>query len=233
MRRFAIAAVDTAAERPLPVQLVTGLSTSDLPGLTQDGAWFFAEGTAWIAPYEGGDARPALTGLANWAPRGAPRPSPDNARLAFACGAQVCLVEDLPSQLGARASNVHAQTVANAAELAWSPDGSRLAIVTRDPNGLRPVDLVILDGTGAEVLAVEIAPRDVTDTPQWTPDNGTVFVQTYPQDGRRILAVDVATGQPIDLSREHWDTYFALAPDGLSLLLNNGRGGFWTVPVIR
>jgi hypothetical protein len=37
----------------------------------------------------------------------------------------------------------------------------------------------------------------------------------------------------LDLSREHWDAYFALSPDGQNLLLNNGRGGFWLAPVIR
>jgi len=35
-----------------------------------------------------------------------------------------------------------------------------------------------------------------------------------------------------DLSREHWDAYFALSPTGTHLLLNNGRGGFWLAPII-
>jgi hypothetical protein len=36
-----------------------------------------------------------------------------------------------------------------------------------------------------------------------------------------------------DLSQEHWDAYFALSPDGRSLLLNNGRGDFWLADVLR
>jgi Tol biopolymer transport system component len=145
----------------------------------------------------------------------------------------VCFVADLLGVLGGPAGSVKKGEMNYAAELAWSPDGTRLAVIVRDPNGLRPVDLVIVKSNGAVDLEVEVAPRDVTDTPQWTPDGQAIFVQTYPQDGRRILAVDVGSGEVIDLSREHWDTYFSLAPDGKSLLLNNGRGGFWSVEVLR
>jgi Tol biopolymer transport system component len=117
--------------------------------------------------------------------------------------------------------------------MAWSPDGTRLAIVSRDLNNLRPVELIIASRAGVEQLRVEVAPRDVTDAPQWAPDGGAVFIQTFPQDGRRIIAVDLASRQVIDLSREHWDAYFALMPDGRRLLLNNGRGDFWIADVRR
>jgi hypothetical protein len=58
-------------------------------------------------------------------------------------------------------------------------------------------------------------------------------VQTCRYQGRRIIAVDLATRQTLDLSQEHWDAYFALSPDGNNLLLNNGRGDFWIAEVIR
>ena len=67
----------------------------------------------------------------------------------------------------------------------------------------------------------------------WTPDNQAVFVQTYPNDGRRLIAVDLATQQVLDLSQEHWDAYYALSPDGTTMLVNNGRGGFWLAEVVR
>jgi hypothetical protein len=60
-----------------------------------------------------------------------------------------------------------------------------------------------------------------------------VLVQTYPYQGRRVIAVDVASRQVYDLSQEHWDAYFALSPDATQLLLNNGRGDFWTADLIR
>jgi Tol biopolymer transport system component len=108
-----------------------------------------------------------------------------------------------------------------------------VAVVERDPNSLRPVSLAVLARDGREDLVAVVAPDEATEAPQWTPDGRTVFVQTYPQDGRRIIAVDVPGRQVLDLSQEHWDAYFALSPDGRSLLLNNGRGDFWLADVIR
>ena len=122
---------------------------------------------------------------------------------------------------------------ANDASPTWSPDGSRLAVIDRDPNNLRPVRLTVFSRDGEELLTREVAPFDVTEAPQWIPDHSAVFVQTYPQHGRRIIVVDIASGQVLDLSRARWDAYFALSPDGKSLLLNNGRGDFWLVEVLR
>ena len=39
--------------------------------------------------------------------------------------------------------------------------------------------------------------------------------------------MDADNGQALDLTQPHWDPWFALAPDGQSVLLTNGRGGFW------
>jgi Tol biopolymer transport system component len=96
---------------------------------------------------------------------------------------------------------------------------------------LRGVRLKVLTLDGTETVNVEIAPRDVTDSPQWTPDGQALFVQTFPQDGRRIIAVDVPSARVLDLSQPRWDAYFTLLPDGRSLLLNNGRGDFWRVTI--
>jgi hypothetical protein len=38
--------------------------------------------------------------------------------------------------------------------------------------------------------------------------------------------------QARDLSQPHWDAWFALMPDGKSILLSNGRGGLWRADVI-
>jgi len=71
---------------------------------------------------------------------------------------------------------------------------------------------------------VTIAPNGSVATPQWTPAGDRLFIQSHSFGGGRILTVDVATGQVLDLSRPRWDAWFALAPDGDSLLLSNGRG---------
>lgn len=209
----------------LPNNLVTGLASPQLPGLTLDGVWFFSDDRLWRAPYAGGDPQ-LMADLSGMALRDlAPRPAPDGRRVAFVCDGALCLL------------NLNTETVTRIAglqpaEMAWSAAGDQLAVIDRDPNNLRPVWLHVLSADGTRQLVVGVAPRDVTDPPQWTPDGRAIFVQTYPQDGRRIIAVDVASGQVVDLSQAHWDAYFALMPDGRSLLLNNGRGDYWIVDVI-
>jgi dipeptidyl aminopeptidase/acylaminoacyl peptidase len=151
--------------------------------------------------------------------------------VAFACGTAVCLA-DLTAGVGTAAQVVVLEAdTHHAAEISWAPDGAALAVVDRDPNGITPVRLLTFSRAGDVLLDVAIAPGDAVDPPQWTPDGLAILVQTYPQDGRRIIAVHTATGQVLDLSQEHWDAYFALSPDGSQLLLNNGRGDFWLAPI--
>jgi hypothetical protein len=230
---YAVGAVPALSARSSAVQLVTGLASETLPGLSPEGTWFFANGAAWVVPFGGGEPRLALGGLTEVRVQGAPQPAPNGATLAFACAAALCLAPDLPAQFGSPSPAIVRVEVAHPADLAWSPDGQRLAVVARDPNGLRPVELVIVEAAGAVTLSAVIAPRDVTEPPQWTPDGQAIFVQTYPQDGRRIMAVHLPSGAVLDLSQEHWDAYLSLSPNGSRLLLNNGRGGFWEADVLR
>jgi hypothetical protein len=232
--RYAIVSVPFDTSRTArEVQLVTGLESDVLPGLTETGAWFFSADSAWGVPYSGGAPTLLFGGLDGLSPSGAPLPSPDGLTAAFACGRSLCLLPDLPAQLGSSAPRVIRTEIAPVSELAWAPGGDQLAVVTRDPNSLLPVDLVVVNQAGQMLFAVTISPRDATETPQWTPDGQAVLVQTYPQDGRRIIAVDIPSRQVLDLSQEHWDAYFALSPDGQRLLLNNGRGDFWEADLIR
>src|SRR5574341_1463650 len=224
-RPYAIMAA-SSVPHAAPTALATALVTDKLPGLTGQGAWFFSEGSLWLAPFDGSPARRLVSNLVSGNPVLPPRPAPDGSRLAFTCGAELCLAT-VDGTINARV------LLPGAAEVTWASDGARLAAVDRDVNELRPVRLVILSRDGATLLRRDIAPRDATDPPQRTPDGGAVFVQTYPQDGRRIIALDLASGDVMDLSQEHWDAYFALAPDGKALLLNNGRGDYWAADVIR
>ncbi len=224
-RPYAIMAA-SRSPRAAPIALATALATDKLPGLTAQGAWFFSAGSLWLAPYDGSQARRLIANLVSANPSLPPRPAPDGSRFAFACGSELCLAT-VDGTLAARVP------LPGATEVTWTMDGARLAVVDRDPNDLRSVQLVILDATGEMRLTRDIAPFDVTDPPQWTPDASAVFVQTFPQNGRRIIAVDLASGQVLDLSQAHWDAYFALSPDGRTLLLNNGRGDFWLADVVN
>jgi hypothetical protein len=102
-----------------------------------------------------------------------------------------------------------------------------------NPNFASPVRLAVITSEGLVEFTVQIAPQEATEPPQWTPDGAAIFVQTYPHNGRRLIAVDVPTRQVLDLSQEHWDAYYSLAPDGETVLINNGRGEFWLAEVVR
>jgi len=224
-RPFAVMVVSRDAPGR-PRSLVTALGGDQLPGLNAQGIWFFAEGSLWLAPYDGAPqlVRAAVTPE----PHGAPRPAPDGARVAYACSMSACLLD----VRGTDAGTTLDLEWGDMAEIAWSPDGARLALVDRDVNGLRPVRLLAVSAAGELELALDIAPDGVADPPQWLPDGNGLLIQTYPLRGRRILAVDLAAGAAFDLSREHWDAYFALAPDGGSVILNNGRGDFWEASLV-
>jgi len=207
--------------------LVIALSSDKLLGITTEGVWFISDQSLWLAPYSGGPAKSVLASVPSHDSALPPRPALDGSLIALACQEQNLCVFAPNSALPRWTADVRP------AEITWSPDGSRLAVIDRDPNNLRPVRLTVFSRDGEELLTREVAPFDVTEAPQWIPDHSAVFVQTYPQNGRRIIVVDIASGQVLDLSRERWDAYFALSPDGKSLLLNNGRGDFWLVEVVR
>jgi hypothetical protein len=213
---------------------------AELPSLTQQGIWYVQDGALWLMDYLTGEAT-RITSLPDFGrtdytygstvwPMAV---SPDASRVAYACGMNLCLANlDGSGKRVIKAVGIHSIT--------WDRTGARLAAISLDLNNFGPVHLFIIGRQGELQQDVAVAPRDATDPPQWTPappDGGTggqiVFVQTYPMGGRRILTVNADTGQVLDQSREHWDAYFALSPDGRSLLLNNGRGGFWLAPVIR
>lgn len=115
--------------------------------------------------------------------------------------------------------------------LAWSPTGDRLAAVASDyTEGAMPT-LWVVDREGSVLRRILVGPNGFTRMPQWTPDGQWIFLNTFPEAGRRIVAVEMSTSRVYDLSQPRWDAFFSLAPDGRRLLLWNGRGGFWTVPL--
>jgi Tol biopolymer transport system component len=116
-------------------------------------------------------------------------------------------------------------------ELAWSPDGSRLAVVAgAAPQGHsreRPPELWLVGRDGQTQRSIVLGPDGPTRAPQWTTEGRFIIVNTFPIGGRRIIAVDSNSSDAWDLSEPRWDTFAMLMPDGKQLLLWNGRGGFW------
>jgi hypothetical protein len=218
-----------ALQRPAARRAIVNAS---LPSLTQQGIWYTQDGALWLMDYQTG-ASTRVTALPDLGRATDALPiywpiavSPDASRVAFACGDNLCLMNlDGSDRRVIQATGIRAIT--------WDRTSTRLAATSLDANNLGPVRVLIVSREGELQHSADVAPHDATDPPQWTPDGKVVFVQTYPMNGRRILTADADTGQVLDLSREHWDAYFALSPDGKSVLLNNGRGGFWLAPVVR
>lgn len=195
------------------------------PGVTDEGVWTIENGALWLTPFE--KAAPVRLGeLADLydegtdAQRAGPRlvrPAPDGRRVAYQCGRGLCLQD----RDGAHRSRLDVAFT----DLTWRSDSSGFVAVEVDWQ--TPSSLQFVSAAGEIGPRVTITPEGPADAPQWVAGTDWLLVQTYPYNGRRILAVNSATGQLLDLSQPRWDAWFALHPDGQKVLLGNGRGGFW------
>lgn len=166
-------------------------------------------------------------------------PNPQGTRILYPCELfALCYQEEHDAQSWhTDASQSSAATDGRQARVAWTPNGKKAAVTNTPAQGqygfrVEPVELLVLGQQGATIHRLTIAPNGVAGTPQWTPDGRFVLVQTQPYGGRRIVAVDTETGKAWDLSRPHWDAWFAMMPDGKSVLMANGRGGLWRADLI-
>jgi hypothetical protein len=189
-----------------------GLPT--LPGITADGIWTLADGAVRITAFAGGDRPgPALIGPALANPL---RPSPDGGAVAYHCGDAWC-VEDV--------AGGHRVTVQGGGNtLAWSPDGQKFALA--EP------EVLVYSRAGRGLGIISVFSTHLPNQFQWSPDSRILYAAVFPEfNSRRLLALDSQTAAVWDLTVPHWDPWFALWPDGGSLLLANGRGGFWRAPL--
>jgi hypothetical protein len=155
--------------------------------------------------------------------------APDGQHAAIACSYGLCLVPNLSGQ----SKRVVLVSGLHLAEIAWSPDGSGLAVVDRDPNRATPVRLVVSTSHGASVLQELAAAEAVAEAPQWPPYGLSNLGQAYPYDGRRIATFEIRSRQVVDLCQAHWDECCALSPARRTVLLNYVRGDFRTSYVMR
>lgn len=222
-------------------------------------AYLLDDEALWRQPLDGGatERLAAVPGVSVWSPAGL-AVAPDTARIAYACNGDLCLSDPsgtgttrvglgypqprggppgiqtpiLPDAIAEPIVATNRTSTLASLGFAWSPDGSRLAIATGTyPGGDRGPELWIVDRAGRALSRLPIGPNGTTGEPTWTPDGQTILLNTFPRGGRRIVAIDVAAGRATDLSQPRWDTFASPTPDGNSLLLWNGRGGFWLAPL--
>jgi len=185
-----------------------------LPGLSNGGIWYTAGSSLYIAPLSGGP--PTEQFLAGPLPLGVVRPSPDERRIVYRCADHWC---GQPLAGGPLTTFARVGT-----EAAWSPDGRYVALADPQP--------IIYDSAGGQALRHIPIEQTLTGTQlSWTSDSRYLLAAVFPDRGRRIIVADTVTHGLWDLSRPQWDVGFALLPKRSALLLTNGRGGFWRVPL--
>lgn len=201
------------------------------PYANQTGLWYATDEQLWFVAY-GADAAEAVRPLPQAAPGTPLQLSPDEQWVAYSCltaesdAAALCLL----GPDGRQTVDLNAAPIV----LAWQPGTQRLAVGYQpfSPFGGQDepawLDIIALDETGQAQRRqhIQIAPQGPVGSIAWLPD-GKLLVQTFPYNGRRLLLVEAATARVADLTQPRWDAFFALHPNGQTLLLHNGRGVFW------
>jgi hypothetical protein len=222
---------------------VPGNTMSRLPGLSRAGAWFAKDSHVWVAPLDGGPAIEAQ-GFSNVPTNNSVYPSPDSSRIAYTYLNTWHVQErdggnsrkaDVTRQLGEPGLDA-ATLPGDPRDVAWSYDGSKLAIVTWE--GVewyqnKDATLTIFDKEGQQLRVVKLAEYGKGSTPHWLPDGDSILVQITSNGGRRIVLAELASGKAWDLTPSRWDPWFAIDQEGKYIVLSNGRGGFWQVELTR
>jgi len=146
-----------------------------LSGMTQEGVWHVEGEELWVTPFDGGQKRQVTTveGANNLT---IALPSPDGRRVAYIYEGGLYLRNADEQGLGA--------PIARAQNAAWSPDGNSLAWVNEFSS------LGVAERGGMVRFETSIGPTHTNlfhSVPLWSPDGRTIFVQTFPNGGRRIV----------------------------------------------
>jgi serine/threonine protein kinase/Tol biopolymer transport system component len=127
---------------------------------------------------------------------------------------------------GDRSTEVWGAAQSLAEPAAISPDGTRIAMVTRQ-NGKRRLRLISADGTDAS----EIAPAlDVEGSADWSPDGRWIVTGGNDGKGKGLFKIPAAGGSPVRLTRTIGRNP-VWSPDG-SLIAYSGPNTFTLEPIL-
>jgi TolB protein len=114
--------------------------------------------------------------------------------------------------------------------VAWSPDGARIAFTSRDAANVLQIYVTNPDGTSLHQLTHMPASEGNAQMPAWSPDGKTLAMQV--NNGQthtaHIWLLDVATGQTRKLAPHdaaYLDEIPAWSPDGKRLAFQSNRTG--------
>lgn len=171
------------------------------------------------------------------------RPSPDGKKMLYSYGPfrqSKVAVSDLDGS-NARDISDGSRIMFN---VAWSPDGSRIAYATMDTTTRQlQVGVMNADGTGARSLTNFTADAGSPQWPAWSPDGKLLAIQVGKYDRNtpanntaHIWTVDVASGKATKLAahdRNYLDETPSFFPDGKRIAFQSDRTGVMQVWVMN
>jgi molecular chaperone DnaK len=115
------------------------------------------------------------------------------------------------------------------ARATWSPDGTRMAVVT-DRDGA--ADITIVELATGEVTNLTNSPEDEGD-PAWSPDGESIAYWSRKDGNQDIYVIPVAGGTPRRLTADPGDDADpSWKPDGSAIAYSSQREGDWEIFVM-
>jgi actin-like ATPase involved in cell morphogenesis len=115
------------------------------------------------------------------------------------------------------------------ARATWSPDGTRMAVVT-DRDGA--ADITIVELATGEVTNLTNSPEDEGD-PAWSPDGASIAYWSRKDGNQDIYVIPVDGGAPRRLTADPGDDADpAWKPDGSAIAYSSQREGGWEILVM-
>ena len=115
------------------------------------------------------------------------------------------------------------------ARATWSPDGSRMAVVT-DRDG--SADITIVELATGEVTNLTNSPEDEGD-PSWSPDGESIAYWSRKDGNQDIYVIPVDGGEPRRLTNDPGDDADpSWKPDGSAIAYSSHREGDWEIFVM-
>lgn len=157
-------------------------------------------------------------------PSGGVRVTPDGKRMAYLCRGGVCL----QNMDGSAWTKLQTQPY----KIAWSKDGSMLAVLTMHNLLLYNADGTMRGSPQYAMMPTGALPSITQEdlTLEWTADSRFLlaFAGNIARDGRQsLLEIDTHTGYAWGNLAPNWARSFSIAPDGKRLVLRGSAAEFW------
>jgi Tol biopolymer transport system component len=141
---------------------------------------------------------------------------PDGSKIAFSCGANICVMNNDGTRIVQLTSNVLVEVPA------WSPDGTKIAFDGQDPTGNWHIYVMNADGTGAVQLTNDAT---IDGDADWSPDGLKIAFQRYVKHGASQVFVMNADGSVITQLTTLGGMAPAWSPDGTKIAFYSNRSG--------